>query len=451
MYQKRIQFLNDVCDVSKGEFVLYWMSHSQRVHYNHALGYAIERSKEFYKPLLVLFVVDDKFPNANSRHFYFMLEGLKEVEIELSRMGVKFIILRGNPIERVNEVANRAVMVITDKGYTRIEALWRSRLGEMIDKPLVQVETDVLIPVEELSKKEEYSAATIRRKIKTLLEDYLREMNFARYDIRGDLDFESELSLENIDLAIKQLDIDKSVCKSKYYKGGYSKAKENLKLFIENKMQFYNQLKNDPSKDVLSNLSPYLHFGQISSLEIVLELRGVAEDLKSGFLEELITRRELSYNFTTYNENYDTFECLPKWAIDTLEAHMDDDREYTYSLSDLENYMTHDRYWNAAQKELVITGKMNGYMRMYWGKKVIQWSDDYKKAYEYLIYLNDKYSLDGRDPNGYAGIAWVFGKHDRPWVEREIFGKVRYMNDKGLERKFYMEDYLKKIDQLKMR
>ena len=153
--------------------------------------------------------------------------------------------------------------------------------------------------------------------------------------------------------------------------------------------------------------------------------------------------------FTTYNENYDTFECLPKWAIDTLETHMDDDREYIYSLSELENYMTHDRYWNAAQKELIITGKMNGYMRMYWGKKVIQWSDDYKKAYEYLIYLNDKYSLDGRDPNGYAGIAWVFGKHDRPWVEREIFGKVRYMNDKGLERKFSMEDYLKKIDELK--
>lgn len=444
MLNKRIKILKDM-EISQGDYVLYWMQHSQRISYNHALNHAITISNNIKKPLLVTFVINEEFPNSNMRHFYFMIEGLKEVEKGLKDLGIKFLILKGNPVNRVVETAKESSVVITDRGYTKVEKDWRERISNNLDKRFIQVETDVIIPVEELSNKEEYSAATIRRKINLILNDYLEELHMEAYMNKSIIDLESEVDISNVESIIKELNIDKGVSKSKIHIGGYSKAKENLNDFINNKLTDYNQFKNDPSKDILSNLSPYLHFGQISPLEVVLELREVAANVKDGFLDELIVRRELSYNFTTYNENYDNPACLPQWAINSLTTHSEDKREYNYSLEELELGKTHDRYWNAAQKEFVITGKMNGYMRMYWGKKVIEWTSTYELAYEYLLYLNDKYSLDGRDPNGYAGIAWVFGKHDRPWIERKIFGKIRYMNDKGLERKFDMIAYLNKV------
>ncbi len=444
MLNKRVKVLVDL-KIFEGDYILYWMQHSQRIYYNHALDHAIGISNRLKKPLLVIFVLNEEFPNSNMRHFYFMLEGLNEVEKGLKDMGIKFLILKGNPVNRVVETAKESSVVITDRGYTKVEKDWRERISNNLDKRFIQVETDVIIPVEELSNKKEYSAATIRRKINLMLNDYLEELHMEAYINKSIIDLESEVDISNVESIIEELKIDKGVSKSKIHIGGYSKAKENLNDFISNKLTDYNQFKNDPSKDILSNLSPYLHFGQISPLEIVLELREVAANVKDGFLDELIVRRELSYNFTTYNENYDNPACLPQWAINSLTTHSEDKREYNYSLEELELGKTHDRYWNAAQKEIVITGKMNGYMRMYWGKKVIEWTSTHELAYEYLLYLNDKYSLDGRDPNGYAGIAWVFGKHDRPWMERKIFGKIRYMNDKGLERKFDMIAYLNKV------
>jgi len=216
---------------------------------------------------------------------------------------------------------------------------------------------------------------------------------------------------------------------------------KNLKLYEEHG--------SNPDYDVTSKLSPYLHFGQISPAYIYKRIKW--NDIKAeDFLEQLIVRRELSFNYIYYNDNYNQklTDILPDWAVETLEEHESDKREYIYSREQLENYQTHDQYWNAAQKEMVLSGYMNGYMRMYWGKKILEWTQDPQKAFDIILYLNNKYFLDGRDPNGYAGAAWIFGKHDRAWQERQIFGKVRYMNKNGLERKFDMEDYLKKVNNL---
>lgn len=193
-------------------------------------------------------------------------------------------------------------------------------------------------------------------------------------------------------------------------------------------------------------MSPYLHFGQISPLSIALEIQKTASPGVETYLEELIIRRELSMNFVFFNPNYDNFEFLPKWAKDTLEIHSFDKREYVYTFEELESAETHDPYWNAAQKEMVRTGKMHGYMRMYWEKKILEWMESPSEAYETCIKLNNLFELVGRDQNGYAGIARCFGKQDRAWGGRPIFGKVRYMNDRGLERKFDIAAYVDRIE-----
>jgi deoxyribodipyrimidine photo-lyase len=191
-------------------------------------------------------------------------------------------------------------------------------------------------------------------------------------------------------------------------------------------------------------MSPYLHFGQISPLDIALKVLQSDSPGKDAYLEELITRRELSINYVFYNQYYDTFGGLPRWAQKTLTTHQGDERTSTYSPAQLEGADTHDPYWNAAQREMVLTGKMHGYMRMYWGKKILEWSSSPEKAFDTASFLNNKYELDGRDPNGYAGVAWCFGKHDRPWATRNVFGNVRFMNSAGLRRKFDADKYARK-------
>jgi deoxyribodipyrimidine photo-lyase len=224
---------------------------------------------------------------------------------------------------------------------------------------------------------------------------------------------------------------------------------QSLDAFIRDKLKHYNDLRNDPGTDYGSQMSPYLHFGQISPLEIALKVRrarGKAKDAKEAYLEELIVRRELSMNFVHYNPHYDAYQSLPDWAQKTLKAHEKDHRETIYSLEEFEHARTHDPYWNAAQTEMVDTGKMHNYMRMYWGKKILEWSKTPEKAYRTALSLNNKYELDGRDPNGFTGVAWCFGKHDRAWPERPIFGKIRYMNAAGLRRKFDIEAYVRRVE-----
>jgi deoxyribodipyrimidine photo-lyase len=258
------------------------------------------------------------------------------------------------------------------------------------------------------------------------------------------LKFDS-LPLESIDKVVSRLDIDRSVGKVGDYTGGTSEAKRRLKMFLKDKLDTYAEDSRDPNLDCISNMSPYLHFGQISPLYVAMEVSKTSSPGRDAYLEQLIVRRELSHNFVYYNANYDSFKSLPPWAVRTLNYHRRDKNEYLYSLERFEAAQTHDVYWNAAQQEMVLTGKMHNYMRMYWGKKIIEWSRNPQTAFKIALYLNNKYELDGRDPNGFAGVAWCFGKHDRAWTERPVFGKIRYMNSNGLKRKFDADAYVRKI------
>lgn len=440
--KERIKFLNEEKTKNR-EYVVYWMQNAQRVDFNHALNYAIERANDLEKKLVVFFGITDSYPEANIRHYEFMVEGLKEVKKNLEKIGIKFLVKHTSPEKGIIELSKKASLVVVDKGYLKIERKWREIVSQNIDIPLIEIETNLTVPIEITSLKEEYGAYTIRNKIwKNLLIKDAKSNIFINLESSSDK-FKNEFDLER---DFSKLSLDKSVEKTKYFIGGVSEARKKLDKFLNIKLEKYEEFRNSPEMDFQSDLSPYLHFGQISPIEIYLKVKDF--DNSKTFLEELIVRRELSYNFVYYNDDYDNFKSLPKWATETLEKHSGDKREYNYSRSELEKGRTHDKYWNAAQIEMKITGKMHGYMRMYWGKKVIEWTEDPKEAYEILIYLNNKYSLDGRDPNSYAGIAWCFGKHDRPWKEREIFGKIRYMNDKGLIRKFKIDDYVKKINEL---
>ncbi len=452
MQPERIQSLNKK-ELSDNPYVIYWMQSSQRVDCNHALQYAVEKANDLDKPLLVYFGVTDNFPEANWRHYRFMLEGLREVKMELEKRKVKMIIRKISPERGAEELSAYAALIVVDRGYLRIERQWRDYLSTHAECPVVQVETNVIVPVETVSDKGEYSAATLRRKLNKLLDRFAapleEEEEVKISSLNLDVGFD-ELDVEDLDTAFEKLNLDRTVKPVDRFIGGTNQAKVFLEDFIENKLSKYSQLKNDPSLDYSSNLSPYLHFGQISPLYIYNRFLEIEDDNKADFLEELVVRRELSMNFVYYNGGYDTIHSLHEWARNTLEDHKGDAREYIYSLEDLEGAHTHDPYWNAAQMEMVLTGKMHGYMRMYWGKKILEWSKTPEEAYNAAIYLNNKYSLDGRDPNGFAGVAWCFGKHDRGWKERNIFGKIRYMNDKGLERKFDMESYLEKVQRLSL-
>ncbi|MEJ5173483.1 MAG: FAD-binding domain-containing protein [Hydrogenothermaceae bacterium] len=341
-----------------------------------------------------------------------------------------------------------ASVVITDTNYLKTQRLWREYIGKISDVAVFEVESDVIVPVRLVSNKQEPYAMTIRPKIYGMMDRFLTSLEIAPPKIKSEnFDVES-WDLESVEEYINQLNIDKSVKPSDKFIGGYDEAQKLLKIFIEKKLYRYRDLRSDPTVDYQSNLSPYLHFGHVSPVKIVKDILKeyhIDDENVKSFFNELIVWRELARNFCFYNPLYNQYDGIPQWAKQTLEEHIKDKREYLYSLSELEEGKTHDPYWNAAQRELIQTGKMHNYMRMYWAKRLIEWTQHPKEAFDIACYLNDKYELDGRDPNGYAGVSWCFGTHDRPWQERKIFGKVRYMNDKGLERKFNIKKYVERF------
>jgi len=447
IHPQRLQPLNSK-RFAKGRFVLYWMQASQRVDYNHALAYAIDRANELALPVVVFFGLTDSFPEANARHYLFMLEGLAEVERALQELGVRLVVRRGSPQKEVLKVAREAALVVVDRGYLRVQRQWRAYAAERLPCLLVQVESDVVVPIEVTSGKEEYSAATLRRKIQHHLPYFLTPLRPREPRLSSlDLDIDG-VSLAEPQAVCASLAIDRSVPESPLFHGGTAEARRRLRVFMEQKLDRFAELRNDPSVDYVSHLSPCLHFGQVSPLYIALQVQATGSAGVPAFLEELVVRRELSMNFVYFNPHYDSFAALPAWAANTLDKHRSDPRPYLYSLAELERGETHDPYWNAAQREMVVTGKMHGYMRMYWGKKIIEWSPTPEEAFARCLYLNNKYELDGRDPNGFAGVAWCFGKHDRPWAERPIFGMVRYMSEGGLRRKFDIEAYVQAVEKL---
>ncbi|QSZ68157.1 deoxyribodipyrimidine photolyase [Methanofollis aquaemaris] len=426
---------------AEGEHVLYRMQASQRAEGNPALEYAVAEANRRALPLLVCFCLDPRGEGRQARHLGFMLEGLAETGAHLADRGIAFLVGAGPPHEVVAALGEEAALVVADRGYLHGQAEDRALLAERLAVPLVEVEGEVVVPVETASQKEEWSAATFRRRIARHLEPFPAPQAQRAVRVRSADDGNHEtLRLDRPDALLRTLGAAEDAGPAAFT-GGLTEARRLLDRFVRERLGRYANERNDPNADVLSCMSPYLHFGQISPLEVARRVRAVGGTDAAAYLEELVVRRELSMNFVRYNPAYASPDCLPAWAATTLADHAGDPREYEYALADLEAAATHDPYWNAAQRELLGTGKMHGYMRMYWGKKVLEWSSTPEEAYHALLTLNNRYELDGRDPNGYAGVAWCFGKHDRAWKERPVFGKVRYMNARGLRRKFDADRY----------
>lgn len=450
IHPSRMQPLNGR-SIQDGRYVLYWMQASQRVDCNHALEYAVGEANERNLPVVVVFGLTDRFPEANLRHYAFMMEGLEEVRKGLNRRGIRFVLLHRSPELAATAMAEEAALVVTDRGYLRIQRQWRNHVAKNAPCAVVQVESDAVVPVETASPKEEYTAGTLRPKLQRILEGYLvplKERSVRKDSLSLRLDADPEGNLTSL---LKKMKIDRAISPVGAFRGGTARANALLEEFIAEKIRHYGDRRNDPGLDYSSHLSPYLHFGQVSPLAVALRIaveKSIPAGAREAFLEELIVRRELSMNFVFYNDRYDDYECLPNWARKTLAERAKDRREYLYDADQWERAGTHDPYWNAAQREMMIMGKMHNYMRMYWGKKLLEWSRTPAEAFRTALWLNNKYELDGRDPNGFAGVAWCFGKHDRAWFERKVFGKIRYMNDAGLRRKFDMDAYLKKVDAL---
>ena len=451
IHPTRIKSLNEA-DARKKDYVLYWMQQSQRAVYNHALEFAIQQANKLNRMLLVVFGLMDDYPDANLRHYTFMLEGLKETRAALASRGIKMVLHLGHPPEVALSLGRRASMIICDRGYLRHQRAWRREVAKQAQCPVVQVESDVVVPVEVASGKAEYAARTIRPKIHRHLETYLVGLKQTRVE-HPSLGMKiKEVELEDTEGLLRKLNLDRSVPPvSDLFKGGTSQAVKRFDGFVRHRLKYYDQHSNQPQTNDISHMGPYLHFGQISPLYLALKMNRAPDSLKAvkdAYIEQLVIRRELAMNFAFYTSRYDAYRCIPGWARKTLAEHEHDAREYLYSRRQLENADTHDPYWNASMLEMKHTGFMHNYMRMYWGKKILEWSATPQKAFRTTLAINNKYFLDGRDPNSYTGVAWIYGVHDRAWTERPIFGKTRYMAASGLERKCDIAAYLKKVNDL---
>ena len=445
----RIQLRNDR-EIVAGKYVLYWMQQSQRAEHNPALDLAIQEANRLKLPVVVGFGLTDAYPDANLRHYRFMLEGMVDVQATLIKMGIQLVVRMGPPDRVALELGQRAALIVCDVGYARHQRQWRRAVAEEAPCLVVQVEGDVVVPVALASSKAEYAARTFRPRVQKRIHECLRLPRSSKPQ-KASLGIEMNgLDVKDIEGVLCKLDLDRSVGPvTRLFKGGTTEANRRLKTFLRDHFEHYDANRNQPQTDDISHMSPYLHFGQISPLRLALAVRDAKRGQKSdrdGYLEELIVRRELAVNFVYYTKDYDRYTCLPDWARKTLAEHAGDVREHTYRRDKLEAAQTHDPYWNAAMREMKYTGFMHNYMRMYWGKKILEWSETPEDAFAATLAINNKYFLDGRDPNSYAGVAWVFGKHDRAWFERPIFGKVRYMAASGLERKCDIKAYVEKVD-----
>lgn len=440
----RVKQLSDA-PIREREYVLYWMQASQRAGCNHALEYAVRRADELRVPVVVGFGLYAGFPQANARHFGFMLQGLQETREALRARGIQLVVRKGMPHQGALAFASRACMIVCDRGYLRHQKRWRELVAAEADCRVVQVESDAVVPVEVASDREEYAARTFRPRLHRHLDEYLVALEEAGPD-RDSLDLRF-LSADVSDWrsALDRLYIDRSVELVPGFVGGTAEARRRLREFIDHRLATYHQYRSEPVLGWSSHLSPYLHFGEIAPLEVALEVAAHDGEGPEAFLEELIVRRELCINFCEYNPRYDTVEALPEWAQTTLRKHVSDPRLYSYTWHQLAAADTHDDYWNAAQTELLETGQIHNTMRMYWGKKILEWSERPHRALALIAGLNNRFALDGRDPVSWGNFAWVLGKHDRAWQERPIFGKVRYLNAAGLERKYDIGAYVRKL------
>lgn len=430
---ERIHFLNSKSCVS-GQYILYWMQASQRAFWNPALELAVDIADERKLPVIVAFRLSPSYPEANLRHYEWMLRGLQETAKAIVERGMGFIIRLGHPPEVALELAGRAAAVVTDRGYLRHQRLWRQYLAERAPSTVIEVEGDAVVPVEIAYPRQAARANLIRHHLIPLLSHFLTPLEERAPKIPASFS-EPSLDLEAIETILPLLELDNKV-KPVNLPSGTQAARKRLENFLEKNILQYANLRSDPSTDVTSGLSPYLHFGQISPVEVALSVLKTGGEKADEFLEQLIVRRELAINFVWYNANYDEFHGLPRWARDSLLRHASDPRPVLYKPEELESGQTHDPIWNMAQVQLVNDGRMHNSLRMYWGKRLLVWTRRPEEAFRLGLYLNNKYALDGRDPSSYAGVGWCVGLHDRPFPERPIFGYVRPMTPEGIMGKF---------------
>ncbi|WPT10567.1 Deoxyribodipyrimidine photo-lyase [Picochlorum sp. SENEW3] len=464
VHPKRVRMLMKG-DAKEGP-VLYWMSRDQRVEDNWALLYAIQCAQETNQHVGVVFNLVPEFMNAGARQFVFMLEGLKSLEKKLGAKKIPFFFTQGDPVQEIPKLLQdcQASALVTDFSPLRLGREWRDGVVNAIKSSgckthVYEVDAHNIVPVWVTSDKREYAARTIRRKITDKLSEYLREYpevptqklewSGSRKPNGGAVDWNTLINHAKKKGA--------AVPVVTWIHPGEDAALKALMgpqgFLTKTRLSKYAAKRNDPTvPNALSGLSPYFHFGQLSPQRAALEaskLRSAHKDSVEGFLEEMVIRRELSDNYCFYTPNYDSMDAAYDWAKETLNLHRNDVREHLYTYDQLERAKTHDDLWNAAQKEMVVTGKMHGFLRMYWAKKILEWTESPEQAIDYGIRLNDKWQLDGRDPNGYVGIMWsMCGIHDQGWRERPIFGKIRYMNYQGCKRKFDIQKYVSRVNEL---
>lgn len=466
--------------------IVYWMDRDMRLKDNWALLYALELAEKQKTSVVIIYNLVVGFLGGRERQWHFKVSALKELQTDAKKLGIPFMIILDETGNQSPEKLEGIILnlntshVVTDFSPLRIQKQWKEKLATHLTIPLIEVDTHNIVPVWIASQKSEYAAYTLRPKLYRFLPEYLTEI--PKLHIASVVKKAIMHNAQNIQSVLQEYGTDistldtyvkadtHSITEIDWIRAGEKAARTQLQSFLSDKLTLYGDKRNDPLMDAQSNLSPYLHYGMISPQRIVLEtlahtgyhIQDVLDEKKNkakidlegplglidhvgAFLEELIVRRELADNFCLYNPDYDSHTCFPAWAKETLRKHKDDPKEFIYSLTQFEDAATHDSLWNAAQMEMVKTGKMHGYMRMYWAKKILEWSKDYIEAQRIAIYLNDTYELDGRDPNGYAGIAWsIGGVHDRAWFPRPTFGTVRFMARSGCEKKFDVDAYIAK-------
>lgn len=454
---ERIQQLNDAAIKPDRGYVLYWAQMNRRVEANHGLLYAIELANLHKLPVLYYEGLTCSYPYANDRLHTFILQGVLETARRLKKAGIGYCFYlrkrRCDPDDVLYTLAKHAAALVTDDYPTFIAREHNRRVPGRLDVPYCAVDSSCIVPMRTLAKRE-FAAYTIRPKIHRALPRYLKRPDAIRVRRRYDrppCSFHTEVNAAAIEKLVASCEIDHSVPPSISFDGGRRAAEQTLEAFLAHNLRRYARHRNNPAAHATSELSPYLHFGQISSLEIALRTAEHAREHKlvdAEYLEELIVRRELAFNHALHSEDAASLASVPDWAQKTMRAHAQDERPHLYSRSQLEAAETGDELWNASQRELLLRGKIHGYYRMYWGKKIIEWSAAYQDALDTMIYLHDRYALDGRDPNTYTNILWCFGLHDRAWGERPVFGRLRYMSLEGMKRKTDWEAYVKEIREI---
>lgn len=432
-----------------GRCIVYWMQRAQRAEDNPALDVAVQVANLLGKPVVAFLGIIPFYPHGNLRHYTFLSQGVADIAAGLNRRHVG-LVFRPWPDHHLLKFCEevRPCLVVGDENPMREPEKWRRTVAERSPVPLWTIDADVIVPTK-LLRKEQFAARTIRPRIHALLPEFLGALENPSARVpwnppRGLVSLPADTGF------LSRLPLDLSVQPVSGFRGGTREGKQALARFVRERLRGYAQRRNHPDLDGTSQISPYLHFGHLGPHTAALAVRSadVPQEDREAFLEEMIVRRELAINYVQFNSRYDELGGAEPWALRTLQEHAADERQYLYREGQLENAGTHDPLWNAAQKQMVREGWMHGYLRMYWGKKILEWTRSPEEAFEIAVRLNDKYELDGRDPNGYAGIAWaIAGKHDRAWgPERPVYGKVRYMSYASTSRKFNCAAYIRKVE-----